>query len=262
MKHHKVIRREFAKQASSFGKAGLTLSSLDLLDWIVSLLPLEKDFRVLDVAAGTGHLSRAIAPHVREVVAIDITPEMLQQARQEAAKDNIQNISFEEGNADMLPFHDNEFDMVVSRLAIHHIENPIVPLREMVRVCKSGRSIGIIDLLASENNLVAETYNRLERMRDPSHVQAFSKSGMNELLSNTGITLEKIESREVEVDFQRWAQMTSTPPEIVEIIREELLADIHGTVTGMRPFLKDDALKFFHVWSVMIGRKAAHTKSN
>jgi len=54
MKHNKVVRKEFSKQAPSFGDKGLTLSSQDILDWSVRILPLDKEFRVLDVAAGTG----------------------------------------------------------------------------------------------------------------------------------------------------------------------------------------------------------------
>ena len=81
MEHNRVIRKEFSKQAARFGEKGLTLSSKDILDWIVDFLPLDQTFRVLDVAAGTGHLSRAIAPHAREVVAIDITPRMLAYGR-------------------------------------------------------------------------------------------------------------------------------------------------------------------------------------
>ena len=60
---------------------------------MVGFLPLEKDFCVLDVAAGTGHLSRAIAAHVQAVTAIDITPVMLARAREETAKMNLENIT-------------------------------------------------------------------------------------------------------------------------------------------------------------------------
>jgi ubiquinone/menaquinone biosynthesis C-methylase UbiE len=63
-------------------------------------LPLAENLRVLDVAAGTGHLSCAIAPFVKEVVAIDITPEMLEQAREETARKNLENIAIEKGNAE------------------------------------------------------------------------------------------------------------------------------------------------------------------
>jgi ubiquinone/menaquinone biosynthesis C-methylase UbiE len=256
MKHNRVIRREFSKQASRFGEKGLTLSSQEILDWIMSLLPLDHQFRVLDVATGTGILSRAVAPHVREVVAIDITPQMLAQARLEMAKNNLDNISTEQGNAEKLPHASDSFDLIISRLAIHHFEKPILPLREMVRVCKPGHTIGIIDLLSPEDERIAKVYNHLERLRDPSHVTALSKSQMEKLLGQAEITLKKIETHDVEVDFQKWVQMTGTKPETAGLVQNELMKDIgNDSKTGMRPFMKNDTLKFLQVWSVIIGTK-------
>ena len=254
MKHNRVVREEFSKQASRFGEKGLTLSSQDILDWIVDFLPLDKEFRVLDVAAGTGHLSRAIAPHVREVAAIDITPEMLAYAREETASRNVDNISFVEGSAEQLPYEAGCFDLVVSRLAIHHFENPIIQLREMVRAGKPNHAIGIIDLLAPEDERVAASYNDLERLRDPSHTVALSKRQMKKLLADAGIAVERIETREVEVDFLRWVQMTGTKSETVELLKEELMKDINdGSKTAMSPFLESGSLKFLQVWSIISG---------
>ena len=256
MRHNQVVRKEFSKQASKFGQTGHTLSSQEILDWITRSLPLDKGLRVLDVAAGTGHLSRAIAPHVREVVAIDITPEMLRYARQELATRNLDNVSPEEGSAEKLPHEADCFDLVVSRLAIHHFQKPIIPLREMVRVCKLNHKIGIIDLLSPEEETTAAVYNYLERLRDPSHTVALSGKHMEEILAGVGLVIEKIETRDVEVDFKRWVQMTETKPETVKVLREELMKDIQdGSKTGMRPFLENDELKFLQVWSVIVGVK-------
>ena len=256
MEHNRVIQNAFSKQASSFGDQGLTLSSQEILGWIVGNLPLQKNYRVLDVAAGTGHLSRAIAPYVKEVVAIDITPEMIEQARHETARIGLENIRIDEGDAQVLPYQDNSFDMVVSRLAIHHFEKPRNQLREMVRVCKVGQVVGVVDLLSSENGKVAETYNHLERLRDPSHTMALSKSGMTKLLKDSGLVVNTIEIQDVEVDFQRWVQMTGTDSETIETLQNELSKDIEdGTQTGMRPFIKDCVLKFLQIWSVFIGTK-------
>jgi ubiquinone/menaquinone biosynthesis C-methylase UbiE len=261
MKHNKVVREEFSKQASRFGDKELTLSSQDILDWIAGFLPLDKDFRALDVAAGTGHLSRAIAPHVREVTAIDITPAMLAQAREETSRRNLGNIYFIEGSAEQLPYAEGYFDLVLSRLAIHHFEYPILQLREMVRVCKPDHRIGIIDLLAPEDERVAENYNDLERLRDPSHTVALSKTRMKSLLAKAGIVVEEIETRDVEVDFLRWAQMTGTNPETIEFLKEELMKDIDGgSKTGMRPFLESGTLKFLQEWSIMIGKTISSTE--
>jgi ubiquinone/menaquinone biosynthesis C-methylase UbiE len=261
MKHNNVIREEFSKQASRFGEKGLTLSSQDILNWIVGFLPLDKDFQVLDVAAGTGHLSRAIAPHVREVTAIDITPGMLASAREETARINLANISFIEGSAEQLPCQAGCFDLVVSRLAIHHFENPMIQLREMVRACKPNHRIGIVDLLSPEDNRTAETYNGLERLRDPSHTVALSKTQMKKIFADAGIMVERIETRDVEVDFLRWVQMTGTKAETIELLKKELMKDIEdGTKTGMRPFLESGSLKFFQVWSIVVGKNINNTE--
>jgi len=256
MEHNEVVRKEFSKQASNFGDKGLTLSSQDILDWSMEILPLEKEFRVLDAAAGTGHLSRAIAPRVETVVAIDITPEMLDHARKELIRSNIRNISLQEGSAEYLPYKSDCFDFVVSRLAIHHFENPLIQFREMVRVCKPKHRIGVIDLISPEVKRLVEAYNRLEKLRDPSHVLALTKRQMAKTLTGVGVAVEKIEVRDVEVDFQRWVQMTETKRETVEILQEELQNDINGSAkTGMRPFMKNSALKFLQEWAVIIGTK-------
>lgn len=256
MRHNQVVRKEFSKQAAKFGEKGYTLSSAELLHWIINSLPLDKEFRVLDVAAGTGHLSLGIAPYTREVVAIDLTPAMLSYAREEISSRNLDNVSLVEGSAETLPHAADGFDLVVSRLAIHHFEEPSVPLREMVRVCKPNHRIGIIDLLSPEDEEIAAVYNHLERLRDPSHTVALSEKQMEEILAGVGLEIEKIETRDVEVDFQRWVQMSETKSETVRVLREQLMKDIQdGSQTGMRPFLETDELKFLQVWSVVIGTK-------
>ena len=255
-RHDDRIRQEFSKQASSFGEKGLTLSSQDILEWIVSGLPLQKDFRVLDVAAGTGHLTRAIAPHVQEVVSIDITPEMLEIARRETAQSNLNNITIDEGNAADLPYEDASFDMVVSRLALHHFEQPIIQLQEMVRVCKPYHKIGIIDLLSPEDEATAVTYNRLERLRDPSHTTALSKSQLLSMIAEVGLTLDMVDARDIMVDFQRWVQMTGVAAGTVDSIKQELRKEIDGkTITGMRPYIEKNALKFQQVWAIALAAK-------
>src|SRR5512145_1385731 len=101
---HEVVRREFGQQAARFGEPGLTLSNQAYLRWMVGQLDLQPHFEVLDVAAGTGHLSRAVAPYVKRVVALDLTPEMLAQGRREAAQQGLTNVIFESGEAETLPY--------------------------------------------------------------------------------------------------------------------------------------------------------------
>jgi ubiquinone/menaquinone biosynthesis C-methylase UbiE len=259
MDHNEKIRREFSRQADSFGKPGLTLSSQEYLEWMVDILPLQPDYRVLDVAAGTGHLSRAIAPHVRQVVAIDMTAKMLEKAKEEAVKAGLVNILFEEGDAAALPYQDDSFDMVVSRLAMHHFEKPQLQLREMVRVCKPDHAVGIIDLLSPSDQSLIKSYNRLERMRDASHTLALTKEQLVNAMEASGLSILRFDSRDIDVDFGLWVEMTGTDPQTRNTISSELDKELKGgEKTGMRPFMQDGKLKFRHTWCVAIGIRLAN----
>jgi len=191
MEHNQTIRSEFSRQAASFGARGLTLSSQEYLMWMVDILPFERDFRVLDVAAGTGHLTRSIAPHVRQVIAVDVTPEMLEQAKAEADRSGLGNMVFEECDALALPYPDDSFDMVVSRLAIHHFETPELQIREMVRVCKPDHTVGLIDFLSPSDMSLIASYNRLERLRDPSHTLALTEEQLTNAMVVSGQDVPK-----------------------------------------------------------------------
>jgi ubiquinone/menaquinone biosynthesis C-methylase UbiE len=254
--HHDVVRNQFSKQAPRFGEQGLTLSSPEHLQWVVNSLDLEPYFAVLDVAAGTGHLSRAIAPHVKQVVALDATAEMLLEGRHQAEQDGIGNILFEQGLAEGLPYPTDAFDMVISRFAIHHFVDPHVPIGEMVRVCRRGGKVAVVDLVSPENEALAAAYNQLERMRDSSHTKALSPSELKRLVEGAGLDIGHTISREIEVNVDRWLELTETSPEIGRAIVEELEQELKGLkATGMRPFLRDNELMFEQTWLIVVGEK-------
>lgn len=74
LKHqHHLIRREFKRQASAWARERVSPD----LQWVARQLPLRRSLSVLDVAAGTGLLSQAVAPKVKRVVALDVTLEMI-----------------------------------------------------------------------------------------------------------------------------------------------------------------------------------------
>ena len=118
---------------------------------------------MLDVAAGTGHVARRLAPSVRAVVALDATRAMLEQGRAQG----VPNVIFVQGDAASMPFLDGSFDMVVSRFAVHHFEDPAVQVAEMRRCLRPGGRLAIADLVADP--AAAAEQNRLEALRDPSH---------------------------------------------------------------------------------------------
>jgi len=258
MAHIEKIQKEFAKQAAAFNDPGLTLSSKDYLEWMASFLPLSKESQVLDVAAGTGHLSRFIAPHVKWVVALDATPEMLEQGKREAEKAGLSNITFEPGMAEPIPYGNNEFDLVVCRCAVHHFLDPELKVSEMARVCRSGGYVGIIDMVCPDDDALAASYNDFERLRDPSHTAALSKDRLISLLIQAGLEWVHQDAREIEVNTEQWLSLTKTEKEVGDHIKESMRKELDGgPKTGLRPFVKGTELMFTQTWAIFVGQKPA-----
>src|ERR1041385_8668905 len=95
---------------------------------------------VLDVACGTGVVSITAARIGAKVHAVDLTPELLERARENARIANFE-IDFREGDAEALPFDDERFDIVLSQFGHMFAPRPAVVIREMLRVLKPGGTI-------------------------------------------------------------------------------------------------------------------------
>ena len=97
--HKDLVRQQFGMQAARYEQHVGNLGSQNIMAWIVSNLDLEPRFTALDVAAGTGLLARAVAPHVKRVTALDATPEMMSEGRRQAEAEGVNHVVFEEGYA-------------------------------------------------------------------------------------------------------------------------------------------------------------------
>ena len=96
--------------------------------------------RVLDVACGTGVVAVTAARLGAKVTGLDLTPELLERARENARLANV-TIDFHEGDAEQLPFADGEFDVVLSQYGHMFAPRPDVVVAEMLRVLKRGGAI-------------------------------------------------------------------------------------------------------------------------
>jgi SAM-dependent methyltransferase len=107
---------------------------------LVSALPIEAGTRVLDVAAGTGNASIPAAERGGQVVASDLTPELLQagQARTDRA------IDWVTADAEALPFEDEAFDVVMSAIGVMFAPHHQDAADELVRVCRAGGTLGLL----------------------------------------------------------------------------------------------------------------------
>ena len=102
---------------------------------------------------------------------MDLTAAMLAIGEERTKQRGILNVSFRIGDVQKLPFEKEEFDVVVCRLALHHMQTPAQVVREMTRVCRVGGTVLVEDIYGSEHPERAAYQDRWEKLRDPSHVR-------------------------------------------------------------------------------------------
>ena len=252
MNHNDTIKQSFKKQAEKF--AAYHMSKSEYTYYLIKRINADGSEHALEVAAGTCICGRALAPYVKDITCLDLTEEMLAEGKKLAKESKLKNIYFEIGNAEKLPYESETFDLVITRLSLHHFINPKKPFYEMKRVLKKGGKLVIWDMEATDESL-RETDDKIETMRDPSHTRILSRDEFEKLFAD-GFELQCEESTLVPVNLQSWMNLTDTPDdiqkEIVKLMKEDLAG---GRKTGFSPYIKDSEIMFDHRWLLLIGIK-------
>jgi len=254
--HDEATERSFTQQALGFEDARFNRVLTTESEWVFAALPRTAEDVVLDVAAGTGQAARSLAPEVRAVVAIDATEAMLAVGRAQADREGLSNIVFQRGDAARLPFLDASFSIVVCRYAVHHFAEPDAQLAEMARCVRPGGRLALADLVSVADGEVAARQNRLERLRDGSHVRALSTRELAAAIARHGLTVESVETREVRRPLESWLEQTQTPAaaaaEIERALEDELAG---GARTGFQPARGDDGLTFVQRYTSIVATR-------
>jgi ubiquinone/menaquinone biosynthesis C-methylase UbiE len=184
--HREAILDQLTRQAVPFSTAP-TIRDEQALAPLIEVSGAGPDDTVLDVACGGGNVVCAFAPIVRHATGIDVTPAMLDQARALQQAKSLDNVSWQRGDVLPLPFPDAAFSIVTSRFAFHHFLDPRAVLAEMRRVCAPGGRVVAADADASADPAKAEAFNRMERLRDPSHARAMPRTELADLFTSVGL---------------------------------------------------------------------------
>src|SRR5262249_24568375 len=135
---------------------------------------------------GAGHTALAIAPGAAEVVAVDLTQEMLDVTASLAAQRGIGNVAVRLADVAALPFPDASFDLVTSRVSAHHYAEPARAMAEAFRVLEPGGRLLLVDTMAPEDPALDTFYNAVEVLRDPSHARNHRVSDWRAMLVAAG----------------------------------------------------------------------------
>jgi ubiquinone/menaquinone biosynthesis C-methylase UbiE len=180
-------------QRAAFYSTSSAHTDQQVLARVVAVAQPAPTWRVLDVGTGTGHTAFALAPLVRSVVGVDLTPEMLAEARRLQAAQGLPGVSFQVADVHQLPFESGAFELVTCRRAAHHFSNIAGALLEMKRVLAAGGRLVIDDRSGPEDDEVDALMNELDTLHDASHVQQYRPSAWRRLLEEAGLQVEVVE---------------------------------------------------------------------
>ncbi len=244
-----AVRTQFSRQAARYARSDSHAADRDL-DLLVDRLEVRPGDRILDIATGTGFTAFALAARGARVVGLDLTSAMLDQARRLSAAPGIAWVA---GDAEALPFADGAFDAVTVRRAPHHFPHLRQALVEMRRVARPGGRVGIVDQVPPEEEAGRALMERLEKLRDPSHVEALTASRWRGLVEELGIEVTFLTVVERAFTFEAWLDLGGAD----DARRSAVEAALAAAPPDARRQIGDDGggpVTFKKRWIVLVGR--------
>src|SRR5688572_21437165 len=228
-----LAQEQFGKTAASY-LTSTPHAKGKSLERLIDLTQPKKDWRMLDVATGGGHVAYLFAPHVARVWATDITDEMLDLVRSEAGKRSLTNVRTAYAKAEALPFDDASFELVTCRIAPHHFDSIPAFLREVHRVLTADGVFALVDNVVPPGS-VGDYINAFERFRDPSHLRAWTMQEWRDALAEAGLSIKHEEEIYKTMDFSSWAQRhDDTMRALLSSMLDQVTDDVAATLQPER----------------------------
>ncbi len=196
------VKAQFAATAARYVVSAGHASGDDL-ERLTELAAATKDDRALDIATGGGHTALAIARTAGWVVASDFTLKMLHTAREFISSKGMENVTYALADAEALPFADHSFDIVTTRIAPHHFPNTRAYVHEVARVLEPGGRFLLEDSVVPEGE-PGEFLDRLEKIRDGSHVHTATEAEWITLLHEAEFEIQSAELFRKEHELEQW----------------------------------------------------------
>jgi ubiquinone/menaquinone biosynthesis C-methylase UbiE len=219
--HSGKVEKQFGRVADAYLASSVHRQGADLIT-VAEKFQDEGNAAVLDLGSGAGHLSFAIAPLVRSILAYDLSAEMLAVVRRESERRHLPNIVTQQGRVEELPFEDASFDWVCTRYSAHHWAGVPLAIAETRRVLKPGGRFVLIDTCAPASPLLDTHLQAIELLRDGSHVRNYTHAQWVGMLSAERFEIEAHTFWKIAIDFRSWVQRMQTPSLHVEALNSLL----------------------------------------
>src|SRR5438128_9161 len=253
-KHSELILDQFTRQAVPFATAP-SIKDEAALKLVVEFSGAGPEDTVLDVACGPGLIVVAFARVVNHATGIDLTPAMLERARAYATEQGVTNVTWRQGDVLPLPYPDASFSIVTSRFAFHHFLDPAAVLTQMARVCRPGGHVVVVDSAPAPDK--ADAFNRMELVRDPSHVRALPLGEHLELFRAAGLPEPRVTHYRLEGELESLISRSFPRPRDDATLPPIFPASLAGDTLGIQARRDADGrIRYGYPMTVLAARRS------
>lgn len=232
--HSQAVDKQFGSQAQDYLTSAVHSQGKDL-QRLATLLAPYKEAQVIDLGCGAGHASFVAAGAVKNVIAYDLSKQMLDVVAQAASDKQMNNITVRQGVAESLPFDDHSADVIISRYSAHHWHDVGQALREVARVLKPGGKFIMMDVVSPGHPLLDIYLQTVEVLRDTSHVRNYSPGEWLKMASEAGLIAGEVTTDRLPLEYTSWLARMRTPEHFAVAIRE------------LQKVMSDDVVKHYEI---------------
>jgi len=216
---HEKVQSQYAPVASAYVSSKTHAHGPDL-QLMLDLAGDVKGKTILDVATGGGHTALAFAREGASVIVSDLTQEMLTVA-ENFIKEQGFELEYVQSAAEDLAFENTSFDLITCRIAAHHFASPQTFLQRCYALLKEDGLLFLNDNITAEPASLANFINRIERLRDPSHIEAYTVKQWMDMLAEAGFELLEFRRWKKKFDFWAWFERMKEPIEVGKAIEQD-----------------------------------------
>ncbi len=246
-----AIQTQFGASADAYVTSSVHKQASDL-ERARALIEPRGDERLLDIATGGGHTALFFAPHVREVVATDLTPAMLAAAERYIGGQGVTNVRFQQADAEALPFGDEEFEIVTCRVAPHHFGDVRAFVREVSRVLRPSGQFMLIDTIAPEDPALDRFINDIELLRDPTHARDYTESEWRAFWAEAGLEVRHTEVTPKAIPFDDWCTRARVASETRDELTRRLLGASPEVAAHFMIGVADGKVQQFALYNLLL----------
>lgn len=259
-----LVQEQFGDKVAAYTTSAVHARGKSLRR-LLELTDPQPAWSILDVATGAGHTALAFAPHVRQVVATDLTFPMLGEVQVRARARDFANVRVATADAEALPLVAGSFDLVTCRLAAHHFPQVACFLQESARVLRAEGLVAVVDnvvpgsMRQNKRGRLRRTtgryVNAFEQLRDPSHHLCLSLYEWREIFYQAGFAIIHEEVERKEFDFDDYVRRMRVPAEDVARLRAMLVQAPDHVLEFLTPVFDADTIKFCLSEALFVARK-------